>query len=107
MQFPHSPVSGKGRFIFHAVFQIPFYMRKTFLMCASATVKSNFMIVYQNPLKIFYYSSLYAFMPFFLTGKVKYLFLIWRYCCLEVISARRSKMRCCVLESLFIRGAVW
>lgn len=79
MQFPHSPVSGKGRLVFHAVFQITFYMHKTFLMCASATVKSNFMIVYQNPLKIFYYSSLYAFMSFYLTGKVKYLFLIWRY----------------------------
>ncbi len=79
MQFPHSPVSGKGRLVFHAVFQITFYMHKTFLMCASATVKSNFMIVYQNPLKIFCYSSLYAFMSFFLTGKVKYLFLIWRY----------------------------
>ena len=53
-------------------------MRKAFLMSASITVKSNFMIVYQNPLEIFCYSSLYAFMPLFLTGKVKYLFLIWR-----------------------------
>ncbi len=69
MQFPHSPVSGKGRLIFYVGFQIPFYMCKTFLMCASATVKSNFMIVYQNPLKIFCYSSLYAFMPFFLRAK--------------------------------------
>ena len=42
----------------------------------SITVKSNFMIVYQNPPEIFCYSSLYAFMPLFLTGKVKYLFLI-------------------------------
>lgn len=78
-QFSHSPVPGKGCLIFHAVFQIPFYMRKAFLMSASITVKSNFMIVYQNPPEIFCYSSLYAFMSFFLTGKVKYLFLIWRY----------------------------
>lgn len=61
-------------------------MRKTFLMCASVTVKSNFMIVYQNPQEIFYYSSLYAFMPFFPMGKVKYLFLIWR-CADKYISA--------------------
>ena len=33
----------------------------------------------QIRLHIFCYSSLYAFMSFFLTGKVKYLFLIWRY----------------------------
>ena len=61
-------------------------MRKAFLMSASITVKSNFMIVYQNPQEIFYYSSLYAFMPFFSMGKVKYLFLIWR-CADKYISA--------------------
>ena len=76
-QFSHLTVPDQRRLIFHAVFQIPLYMCEAFLMGIAILIKGDFVVVYQSTLEILCYSSLYTFIPLFLTGEVKNLLFIW------------------------------
>src|SRR5699024_8053181 len=63
-------------FIFHAVFKIPKYMRKTFLMQFSIVIEGLIMIMNKNSVIYFSRTSLDSFMTFLLSGEIERIVII-------------------------------
>ena len=76
-QTMHFFIKGTVRLIIHAVFQVPQYMGKTYLMVCPIIIKSDIMVMDKDTLVILRNSSLYSFVPFFRAGKVQG-FSVWR-----------------------------
>ena len=68
-QTMHFFIPGTVRLIIHAVFQVPQYMGKTFLMVCPIIIKSD--IMDKDTLVILRNSSLYSFVPFFARAKYR------------------------------------